>query len=282
MAKWCFYLQKRPRPTAFRRKLPWPALVFLAALALLCLLADVLAPGEAGYMDAAAAAQSPSAAHLLGTDALGRDVLAMLLHGGRASLCIGLGAAAISAAIGSLYGCLAALCPAWLEDLLLRGAELLLSLPGILLAILLQAAPGAGQHLDALPSHRRDELDGNRQNRAQRGARAAGAGVCPGRRSMGGGFFYLLFRHFAPAFFSSIAFQVVSGIGGAIGLEATLSFLASACRWRRSPGQPARGLPARAAHGAVVDDSDSRGSAGALPAQLSASGGGAAPPGYAA
>ena len=66
MAKWCFYLQKRPRPTAFRRKLPWPALVFLAALALLCLLADVLAPGEAGYMDAAAAAQSPSAAHLLG------------------------------------------------------------------------------------------------------------------------------------------------------------------------------------------------------------------------
>jgi len=44
-------------------------------------------------------------------------------------------------------------------------------------------------------------------------------------RSMGGGFFYLLFRHFAPAFFSSIAFQAVSGIGGAIGLEATLSFL---------------------------------------------------------
>ena len=78
MARRCFYLQKRPRSTAPCRKLPWPALVFLAVLVLLCLLADVLTPGEAGYMDAAAAAQSPSAAHLLGTDALGRDVLAML------------------------------------------------------------------------------------------------------------------------------------------------------------------------------------------------------------
>lgn len=225
MAKWCFYLQKRPRPTASRRKLPWPALVFLAALALLCLLADVLAPGEAGYMDAAAAAQSPSAAHLLGTDALGRDVLAMLLHGGRTSLCIGLGAAVISAAIGSLYGCLAALCPAWLEDLLLRGAELLLSLPGILLAILLQAALGqasiwtlclviGGTSWMEIAKIVRSEVRGLREREYILAA-----------RSMGGGFFYLLFRHFAPAFFSSIAFQVVSGIGGAIGLEATLSFL---------------------------------------------------------
>ena len=89
----------RPRPGASRRP-PWPALVFLGLLALLCLLADVLAPGDAGHMDYAAAAQPPGPAHLLGTDALGRDVLAMLLHGGRASLLIGLGAAALCAAIG--------------------------------------------------------------------------------------------------------------------------------------------------------------------------------------
>ena len=91
---------RRPRSGASRRP-PWPALVFLALLALLCLLADVLAPGDAGHMDYAVVAQPPSPAHLLGTDALGRDVLAMLLHGGRTSLLIGLGAAAISAAIGS-------------------------------------------------------------------------------------------------------------------------------------------------------------------------------------
>ena len=217
------HFSKRPRPGA--RKLPWLALVFRAALVLLGLLADVLASGEPGYMDYAAAAQPPSAAHLLGTDALGRDVLAMLLHGGRTSLLIGLGAAAISAAIGSAYGCLAALCPAWLEDLLLRGAELLLSLPGILLAILLQAALGeasvwslclviGGTSWMEIAKIVRSEV---RQTRGQEYILAA--------QGMGGGFFYLLFRHFAPAFFSSIAFQAVGGIGSAIGLEATLSFL---------------------------------------------------------
>lgn len=212
----------KPSP---RRRLPWPALIFLALLALLCLLADVLAPGGAGYMDYAAAAQPPSPAHLLGTDALGRDVLAMLLHGGRTSLLIGLGAASVSAAIGSLYGCLAALGPAWLGELLLRGAELLLSLPGILLAILLQAALGeaniwtlclviGGTSWMEIAKIVRSEVRGLREREYILAA-----------RSMGGGFFYLLFRHFAPAFFSSIAFQAVSGIGGAIGLEATLSFL---------------------------------------------------------
>lgn len=224
-------LLKQERPAvrgskpAPRRRLPWPALIFLALLALLCLLADVLAPGDAGHMDYAAAAQPPSPAHLLGTDALGRDVLAMLLHGGRTSLLIGLGAASVSAAIGSLYGCLAALGPAWLGELLLRGAELLLSLPGILLAILLQAALGeaniwtlclviGGTSWMEIAKIVRSEVRGLREREYILAA-----------RSMGGGFFYLLFRHFAPAFFSSIAFQAVSGIGGAIGLEATLSFL---------------------------------------------------------
>lgn len=224
MIRQLWHSSRRPRPGASRR-LPWPALVFLGLLALLCLLADVLAPGDAGHMDYAAAAQPPGPAHLLGTDALGRDVLAMLLHGGRASLLIGLGAAALSAAIGSAYGCLAALCPAWLEELLLRGAELLLSLPGILLAILLQAALGpaniwtlclviGGTSWMEIAKIVRTEVRGLREREYILAA-----------RSMGGGFFYLLFRHFAPAFFSSIAFQAVSGIGGAIGLEATLSFL---------------------------------------------------------
>ena len=54
MVKQFWHSPKRPRPGA--RKLPGLALVFLAALALLCLLADVLAPGEPGYMDYTAAA----------------------------------------------------------------------------------------------------------------------------------------------------------------------------------------------------------------------------------
>lgn len=128
-------------------RVPIVSLGLLVLLVALCLLADLLAPGDPSYMDLTAAGQAPSAAHPLGTDALGRDVFAMLLHGGRVSLFIGACAAGISALVGSIYGAAAALAPGWLHDLLMRGAELLLSLPGILLAILLQAALGEANML---------------------------------------------------------------------------------------------------------------------------------------
>ena len=223
--------QREPAPAGGQgrsrrmRRLPLASLIFLTALLLLCLLADVLAPGDPAYMDLSAASQPPGGAHPLGTDALGRDVLAMILHGGRTSLFIGICSAAISALVGSVYGSAAALCPGWLHDLLMRGAELLLSLPGILLAILLQAALGPASPLTLclvigltswmeIAKVVRSEV---LQMRNQEYILSA--------RSMGAGFFYLLWRHLLPGFFSSIAFLVVSGVGAAIGMEATLSFL---------------------------------------------------------
>ena len=81
-------------------RVPIVSLGLLVLLVALCLLADLLAPGDPSYMNLAAAGQAPSAAHPLGTDALGRDVFAMLLHGGRVSLFIGACAAGISALVG--------------------------------------------------------------------------------------------------------------------------------------------------------------------------------------
>lgn len=207
-----------------RKRVPVSA-VLLIALLLLCLFADVLAPGDPAHMELAEASQPPGAAHLFGTDALGRDVFSMLLHGGRTSLFIGVCAAAVSAAVGSIYGSLAALCPAFLHDLLMRGAELLQSLPGILLAILLQAALGQPSApslalvigltswMETAKLVRSEVL----QLRSQEYVLAA--------KGMGAGFFYLLKTHLLPSFFSSIAFLVVSSIGSAIASEATLSFL---------------------------------------------------------
>lgn len=212
---------QRKRP----RKRVSAAAAILLVILLLCLFADVLAPGDPAHMELAEAAQPPSAAHLFGTDALGRDVFAMLLHGGRTSLFIGVCAAAVAAAVGSVYGSLAALCPAFLDDLLMRGAELLLSLPGILLAILLQAALGEPSALslalvigltgwmETAKIVRSEVL----QLRNQEYVLAA--------RGMGAGFFYLLKKHLLPGFLSPITFLIVSSIGSAIAAEATLSFL---------------------------------------------------------
>ena len=223
----------QPEPAApqkralWKRCRRWPvaSLVFLAVLLLLCLFADILAPGDPAYMDLAAASQPPGRMHFLGTDALGRDVFSMILHGGRVSLLIGVCAAGISALVGSIYGSIAAICPRFVHDLLMRGAELMLSLPGILLAILLQAALGPASALTLclvigltswmeIAKVVRSEV---LQLRNQEYILSA--------RGMGAGFFYLLFRHLLPSFFSSIAFLVVSGIGSAISMEATLSFL---------------------------------------------------------
>ena len=206
-------------------RVPIVSLGLLVLLVALCLLADLLAPGDPSYMDLTAAGQAPSAAHPLGTDALGRDVFAMLLHGGRVSLFIGACAAGISALVGSIYGAAAALAPGWLHDLLMRGAELLLSLPGILLAILLQAALGEANMLSLslvigltgwMPTAKivRSQV---LQMRGQEYIQAA--------QGMGAGFFHLFFRHFLPGVFPSIAFLVIGSMGGAIASEATLSFL---------------------------------------------------------
>lgn len=71
------------------RKLPWCSLVVLGLIISACLLAGVLAPREPAALDSSAINQAPGAGHLLGTDSMGRDLLSMLLYGGRASIYIG-------------------------------------------------------------------------------------------------------------------------------------------------------------------------------------------------
>ncbi|MBU0550530.1 ABC transporter permease [Myxococcota bacterium] len=80
---------------------------------------------------------------LLGTDALGRDLLARLLHGGRLSLTIGLLGAGLSVGLGLLLGGLAGHRGGWLDALMMRGVEVLLSIPTLYLLLTIRGAFGA-------------------------------------------------------------------------------------------------------------------------------------------
>lgn len=82
---------------------------------------------------------APSAAHLLGTDDLGRDVLARLLYGGRISLTVALVSAAASLILGSAIGVAAGYYGAWLDVVLMRLTEATMALPRLPLMILLSA-----------------------------------------------------------------------------------------------------------------------------------------------
>ncbi len=121
----------------------WPVAA-LGGLISFLVLAPVLVAHDPIVQDLAGALRAPSLLHLLGQDHLGRDVLARLAHGaprsvGLAAVCIGL-----AAFIGTLLGLSAAWCGGWAESLIMRGVDLLLAFPGMLMALLLVGLLGGG------------------------------------------------------------------------------------------------------------------------------------------
>ncbi|WP_420628944.1 ABC transporter permease [Candidatus Leptofilum sp.] len=86
---------------------------------------------------------SPNGDHLLGTDYLGRDVLARVLYGGRTSLSIGFLVVFFAAIIGIPLGAVAGYFGGWVDNLLMRVTDVFLAFPPLLLAIALAAALGA-------------------------------------------------------------------------------------------------------------------------------------------
>ena len=108
----------------------------------------VLAVGTAVFADLLAAADpvrisprdrfgAPSLDHLLGTDHLGRDLFARVLHGGRIALSVALGATALSLAIGAVLGLIAGYGPRWLDNLLILIFDAVKSFPTVMLALTL-------------------------------------------------------------------------------------------------------------------------------------------------
>ena len=84
----------------------------------------------------------PSPQHLLGTDDLGRDIFTRLLYGGRVSLLIGFFTMLVASTIGTLYGLVSGYFGGWIDILMMRFVELLLSFPAIFLLLILIAYIG--------------------------------------------------------------------------------------------------------------------------------------------
>ncbi|GAB3600585.1 ABC transporter permease [Microbacterium tumbae] len=120
------------------------ALLVVLGVAVVAVAGPVLAPQDPLVQDTAAALQDPTAAHLLGTDYLGRDVLSRLLAGAPASLVSAFAAALIGLVLGAVPGALSVFVPRVGEWLALRVVDALLALPFILFAIVFAALLGNG------------------------------------------------------------------------------------------------------------------------------------------
>ncbi len=136
-----------------RRLLRDPAAYFAAALMLAivasALLADWIAPGGPLTSDLARRLEAPSAAHLFGTDAQGRDVLARTLHGARLSLAVGIGARVLSMLLGGVLGFVAGFRGGWVDALIMRIADVFFAFPSLLLLIGITAALEPGLRVAA-------------------------------------------------------------------------------------------------------------------------------------
>lgn len=116
-------------------------LIFVVGIALF---ADLIVPYEnAITQNIGIRLQAPSAAHLFGTDEVGRDVFARIVHGSRYSLAIGIITTIVSIIIGGLLGAVAAYYGGWVDNVIMRITDVVMTVPPILLSLAVVAALGA-------------------------------------------------------------------------------------------------------------------------------------------
>ena len=114
-------------------------LIFVLCIAIF---ADVITPYENAISQSANRLDGPSAAHIFGTDELGRDLFARIVHGSRYSLLIGVSTSILALVIGGLLGAIAAYYGGWVDNIIMRLTDVVMTVPPILLSLAVVAALG--------------------------------------------------------------------------------------------------------------------------------------------
>ncbi|KQT64197.1 MULTISPECIES: ABC transporter permease subunit [unclassified Aureimonas] len=133
-------------------------LVVFAAIVLIAIFAPVLAPHDPAIQDRSALLVPPvwqaggNWTYILGTDAVGRDLLSRLIYGSRFSLFVGVIVVSIAVSTGIVLGLLAGYVGGWLDTLIMRVMDVILAFPSLLLALVLVAilGPGLGNAMIAI------------------------------------------------------------------------------------------------------------------------------------
>lgn len=212
-----------------RNKVSVIGMTVLVIIALGVIFAPLIVPGNAKYDPSTTPNllirfQGPSLHHVLGTDDIGRDELARLLYGGRVSMEVGFAVAIISVIIGVVVGAVAGFFGGWVDTIMMRLTDALLSVPLLLILIVLSKSFGNGQISDVviiisafewliLARIVRGEFLALKEREFLLAARTLGAGNLR-----------LMFRHILPNAIGPIVVGGTLAVGDAIIIESTLSF----------------------------------------------------------
>ena len=217
-------MQKNILVKALSNPLALAGFIIIMVMFLLAMLAPWIAPYDPDAFDVKAILLGPSWQHWMGTDGLGRDVFSRMLFGGRISLLVGLVAVGISTAIGIVLGALAGYYRGWVDTVIMRLVDIMLSIPSffLILAVIAFLTPsiinimiviGLTSWMGVTRLVRAEFLTlSNRE-------------FVLASRTLGAKDIRLIFIHLLPNSLTPIIVSAVLGVAGAVLLESGLSFL---------------------------------------------------------
>ena len=200
------------------------SLIFLGILLVCVIFAGVISPYDYAAQDLTLRYQTPTAQHIMGCDDCGRDLFSRLLFGGRVSLLVAVIAVAIGIVFGMLFGAVAGFFGGLADGILMRVMDVIMAIPGMLLAICVSVALGSGIvntaiaiAIGTIPLIARQLRSSTLLIRGQEYIEAA--------RAFGESYLSIIFRHVIPNTLAPIIVQTSLYIGGSIMAIAGLSFI---------------------------------------------------------
>lgn len=199
-------------------------LIIIMIVLLLAIIAPWIAPYDPDAVNVKAILLSPSAEHWMGTDGLGRDVLSRMLFGARISLLVGFVAVGIATAIGVFLGAIAGFYRGWVDIVIMRLVDVMLSIPTffLILAVIAFLTPSIWNIMIVIGLTSwmgvtrlvRAEFLSLREREFVLSAKTLGAND-----------FRLIFLHLLPNSLTPIIVSTILGIASAVLVESGLSFL---------------------------------------------------------
>ena len=191
---------------------------------IMAIIAPMVAPYDPVVQDLTLRLKAPSAAHIFGTDNFGRDIFSRVIYGGRYSLLAGCLTVVIAGVIGTFYGAIAGYVGGWVDNVMMRLSEMILSFPSLILAMIINAVMGSNLFntmfalvIVAWPTYARlmrSVVLSVKENEYVTASEALGASRLR-----------ILLKEVIPNSISSVLIMATTDIGNQILMFSTLSFL---------------------------------------------------------
>jgi peptide/nickel transport system permease protein len=208
----------------FGRKLAVIGLAFILLLIVAAIFPPLIAPYNPNATNVAQRFQAPGRDHLLGTDSIGRDILSRVIYGSRISIVVGIGAVGMAMVLGQSLGLIAGYFGGLVYNVIMRFIDALMAMPMILIAMILASVLGSGIKnviialgVGMMSGHCRmmcAQILSVKQNDYVLAGRAVGMADLR-----------LMLSEILPNAYSPMLVVITIGLGSAILVEATLSYL---------------------------------------------------------